>query len=215
MVLPIPGQGVEQYKAGVVECTTIPRTHQLLYSGTIHRETMFPLFSAFAFAQATLATPPRHAIDISVKDATASRAVNIYLRYLEAVPTSHNFTYGDCKSPDFLDAHHTIATVPFTEPTDNETRLVWVVPEDIHPGGCILAWSENKALIGRSKPLALDKLLDTMITKRDRIPMTNDSGIDAEGPWFNGVSLLKNKEIGPVDVEKVKNKCESIPLAFQ
>jgi hypothetical protein len=37
--------------------------------------------------------------------------------------------------------------------------------------------------------------------------MSNESGIDAEGPWFKGVELLQNKELGVVDVKKAKSKC--------
>lgn len=36
--------------------------------------------------------------------------------------------------------------------------------------------------------------------------MTNATGIDAWGPWFDGVELLRNKEIGAVDVAKAKSK---------
>lgn len=36
--------------------------------------------------------------------------------------------------------------------------------------------------------------------------MTNASGIDAEGPWFDGVEVLKEKEIGPVSVKQAKAK---------
>lgn len=36
--------------------------------------------------------------------------------------------------------------------------------------------------------------------------MTNESGIDASGPWFDGVALLENKQPGPINVWKAKNK---------
>lgn len=39
--------------------------------------------------------------------------------------------------------------------------------------------------------------------------MTNASGIDAEGPWFDGVELLKNKEIGAVSVKEAKARSMS------
>lgn len=36
--------------------------------------------------------------------------------------------------------------------------------------------------------------------------MTNASGIDASGPWFDGVALLKDKEPSPVNVKQAKSK---------
>jgi len=38
------------------------------------------------------------------------------------------------------------------------------------------------------------------------IAMNNASGIDAEGPWFDGVSLLKGKKLSTVNVEQAKSK---------
>lgn len=36
--------------------------------------------------------------------------------------------------------------------------------------------------------------------------MGNVSGIDAQGPWFDGVEVLKEKEIGAVNVAEAKAK---------
>jgi hypothetical protein len=44
------------------------------------------------------------------------------------------------------------------------------------------------------------------LSKRASIPMTNVSGIDAQGPWFDGVEVLKEKEIGSVSVAEAKAK---------
>ena len=40
----------------------------------------------------------------------------------------------------------------------------------------------------------------------DSIPMTNVSGIDAQGPWFDGVEMLSQREPRPVDVAAAKSK---------
>ncbi len=36
--------------------------------------------------------------------------------------------------------------------------------------------------------------------------MSNESGIDAQGPWFDGVEVLKEMEIGSVSVKEAKAK---------
>ncbi len=38
--------------------------------------------------------------------------------------------------------------------------------------------------------------------------MSKASGIDAQGPWFDGVELLKEKEIGSVSVGQAKSTSE-------
>lgn len=153
-----------------------------------------------------LAATASQDIGISVKDTTASNIVNIHLKYPDAALKEHVFTYGDCGDLSYVSPDSTIAHVSGAIKPGDDTRLVWVVPDDVSSGGCISAWEQNKALIGRSPPLALDGILRQSLAKRDRILMTNESGIDAEGPWFNGVTLLKNKEIGTVDVKKAKSK---------
>ena len=65
--------------------------------------------------------------------------------------------------------------------------------------------------MGRSQPLAIAKNTRQWKRRRDlspgtSIPMSNASGIDAEGPWFDGVELLKEKEVGAVNVQDAKAK---------
>lgn len=156
----------------------------------------------------SLGDPSNHTIGISIKDATDSEAVNVYLTYPIIALKDHVFTYSDCNVLNFTDTHHIIAHIPGGDFGGDHIRLAWVVPEDVSNHGCISAWEQNSVLIGRSQPLALGETLKTTLLRRDRIMMTNDSGIDAEGPWFNGVDTLKSKEIGAVDVKAAKSKCE-------
>ncbi|KAI4186681.1 MAG: hypothetical protein L6R41_003325 [Letrouitia leprolyta] len=44
------------------------------------------------------------------------------------------------------------------------------------------------------------------MSKRASIPMTNASGIEANGPWFDGVEALKESEISTVDAAQAKAK---------
>lgn len=155
-----------------------------------------------------------HDLEISVKDVTAPNIVNIHVRYPSAITHDLVFAYGKCDSANFDDIVHTIAKVSGGDIQGDDTRLVWVVPDDVSTGGCVSAW-EQKQLIGQSDPLSLDRIIHAGLVKRDMIPMTNDSGIDAEGPWFNGVSLLKNKEIGAVNVKNAKSKCKFLRSSDQ
>lgn len=166
------------------------------------------IFCALSLVPFALTTPLNHKIEISVKDATHSEALNVHLTYTNVTLKDHVFTYGGCDAPSFTTTHDTIAHIPGGDFGGDHTRLVWVVPKDVSNHGCISAWEQDNVLIGRSQPLSLDEILKTTLFKRDRIMMTNDSGIDAEGPWFNGVDTLKNKEIGVVDARAAKNKCE-------
>lgn len=153
-------------------------------------------------------------VKLEVKISLNSRSANVHLS--EATRSTYPFTvtYGACHTSTGLhEAHHTVATV-HEQSTD---RLVWILPEDITTSGCLSAWSARHELVGRSEPLTVNKYsrqwkkkreLDqgTKLNKRASIPMTNASGIDAEGPWFDGVEVLKEKEIGAVNAKQAKSK---------
>ncbi|KAL2830443.1 L-amino-acid oxidase [Aspergillus pseudoustus] len=157
-----------------------------------------------AVVYGAMATPK---IGISIKDLADSNVANVYLDYPAAPLGKHAFTYGGCDSTSEADAYDPLAQVSAGTAPGSHSRLVWVVPEDVPPSGCISAWGTDGMLLGRSAAaFNLDQVHKTALGKRDRIAMNNDSGIDAEGPWFNGVELLRNKEIGLVDVKKAKSK---------
>lgn len=149
-------------------------------------------------------------LEIYVEDATAPNIVNVHVKNANAVNQDLVFTYGKCDPISFDGVQDKIAKVSGGGIAGDDTRLVWVVPGDVSTGGCITAWAQRQ-IVGQSAPLSLDSIIHASLAKRDVIPMTNDSGIDAEGPWFNGVSLLKNREIGAVDVKKAKSKCKCSP----
>ena len=148
-------------------------------------------------------------INLDVKAALDSRLANVHLS--EAHPSFYPFTvtYGSCHTPE---VHHTISTVH----TPASDRLLWAIPEDVFLDGCLSAWSVKRELVGRSQPLMVNKHSSQWLKKRERdrlskrsaIPMTNASGIDVQGPWFDGVELLKDKEISAVNVEQAKSKSE-------
>ena len=150
-------------------------------------------------------------LKLEVKSALDSDLANVHLSEVSPSVYPYTVTYGSCNS---LEPHHTISTVndPGTD------RLLWTLPKDILPNGCLFAHSPQQRLIGRSEPLTINKRSPQWVRKRERdtlfkrsgIPMTNASGIDAQGPWFNGVELLKEKEISAVNVKEAKAQSESI-----
>ncbi len=162
----------------------------------------------------TVATSDDLPLKLSVKIPLDSQSANIHISSVDSSAYPFTVSYGGChSSASQHKAHHTISTV--IEQTSD--RLVWILPEDIPRSGCLSAWSSRHGLIGRSEPLEINKYsrpwmkkrqLDqgTRLSKRASIPMTNASGIDAQGPWFDGVEVLKEKEIGPVSVKEMKAK---------
>jgi len=161
-----------------------------------------------------IATSSDLPLKLEVKIALNSRSANVHLSEADHSAYPFTVTYGAChSSAGQREAHHTISTV-HEQGTD---RLVWILPEDITTNGCLSAWSARHELAGRSEPLKVNKYsrqwmkkreLDQgkRLSKRASIPMTNASGIDAEGPWFDGVELLKEKEVGSVNVQQAKAK---------
>ena len=153
-------------------------------------------------------------LHLSVKFPLDSQAANVHVSGSDYSADPFIVTYGGCHALTRpYEAHHIISKIT----KQSHDRLVWVLPEDIPENGCLSAWSAQHQLIGRSEPLEVNKYSRPWIKKRElnqgrrlskraSIPMTNASGIDAQGPWFDGVELLKEKEIGSVDVAAAKAK---------
>lgn len=151
---------------------------------------------------------------LSVNLPLDSPSANIYISSLDNLHYPITVSYGECDpSTSQHEAHHTISTVT----SEAYDRLVWILPSDIPTRGCVSAWSTQHELLGRSERLEVNKYsrswlkkqeLDQgkRLSKRVSIPMGNVSGIDAQGPWFDGVEVLKEKEIGAVSVQEAKAK---------
>lgn len=158
-------------------------------------------------------------VKLEVNIALNSRSANVHVHVSEAQHSVYPFTiiYGECHYLNSqYDAHHMVSKVQ----GQGTHRLVWVLPEDIDTSGCLSAWSLRDELVGMSEPLTINKFsrqwirkrqLDrrTRLSKRASIPMSNASGIDAEGPWFDGVEVLKGKEVSEVNVIEAKAKSTS------
>lgn len=162
-----------------------------------------------------------HPVRLETRTELNSRAANIHVSYDKIVDSLIDFTYGSCLDRRQTDSHHVIGR---HAPSGATHRLVWVIPEETFTGGCLSAWdSDTGSLLGRSEPQQLRSQRSrkrsveaihkrSWVKKRDTegdpyaIPMTNASGIDAWGPWFDGVELLQSKNLSAVDVSAAKSK---------
>jgi len=141
---------------------------------------------------------------LETRSSLTSRLANIHLSYDVVVEGPVSFTYGSCTAAAEHEAHHVIGTGDASS-----ERMVWILPESTWSGGCISAWDGVGRLVGRSEPQYLDiRSRKRSVEKRGpySVPMSNASGIDAWGAWFDGVELLKSKNISSVDAKVAKSK---------
>lgn len=174
--------------------------------------------AALGLAQtASSASVPSYPVRLETRAELNSRAANIHVSIDEAVEGVISVSYGSCHEHRGSDSHHLISRHVHLSSTD---RLVWLIPEDAFSGGCISAWAEDGSLLGRSEAQQIasrrsrkrgveDTHKRAALRKRDSpyaVAMTNASGIDAWGPWFDGVELLQSKNLSAVDVSAAKSK---------
>lgn len=159
---------------------------------------------AFLLGQA-IASPSRLPVRLETKSSLDSGLANIHVYFDHVVEEALSFTYGSCSASHPRDSHHRVGR----SLGPSVSRLVWIIPEDTETGGCLSAWTDSEVLVGRSEPKRLSLSRKRSLKKRDSansIQMTNASGIDAFGPWFDGVELLKSKNLSAVDVAAAKSK---------
>lgn len=140
-------------------------------------------------------------VKLETRSELTSRLANIHVSFDIHLDDTVTYTYGSCDSARHHDAHHVIG-----QSTDSEDlRLVWIHPEDITSHGCISAWDSLGSLVGRSEPQRVQR---RNLKKRGpySVQMTNETGIDTWGPWFDGVELLQSKNLSSVDVDAAKSK---------
>lgn len=168
---------------------------------------------------ASSASVSPHPVRLETRTKLNSRAANIRVFFDKLVEGVIDVSYGSCMDRRQADSHH--AVVGRHLPSTAAQRLVWVIPDDAFSGGCLSAWSEDGSLLGRSEPQHLASQRSrkrgveeiqkrSALKKRDSgddsIPMNNATGIDAWGPWFDGVELLQSKNLSAVDVSAAKSK---------
>lgn len=152
---------------------------------------------------AALSSPAALPVKLQTRSSLNSRLSNVHLEYLLPVEGHISFTYGSCHSTQERDAHHVIGR----SIDSTHDRLVWIIPEDVFTRGCISAWASDGRLVGRSEEQHVAP--KNVLRRRgdsNSIAMTNATGIDAWGAWFDGVAVLKASNLSSLDVTKAKNK---------
>ncbi|KAI1390008.1 flavin-containing amine oxidoreductase [Hypoxylon trugodes] len=162
---------------------------------------MYWLFLAALASQAASISPRGLPVKLETRSGLTSRLANVHISFDNPIDGIVTYTFGRCDSTRLSDAHHTVGQGKEAK----ESRLVWILPDDVRFDGCISAWDQRGSLIGRSEPQRLSR---RKLKRRgsNSIPMTNATGIDTWGPWFDGVELLKNKEINAFDAAEAKSK---------
>ncbi|OTB07012.1 hypothetical protein M426DRAFT_257408, partial [Hypoxylon sp. CI-4A] len=162
---------------------------------------MFWLTLAGLASQVASVSASKLPVKLETRSDLSSRLANIHISFTAPVDGALTYTYGRCDNTRSYQAHHTVGQGSSTK----DGRLVWIIPDDVTFDGCISAWDQRDLLVGRSEPQRLSR---RKLKRRssNSIEMSNATGIDTWGPWFDGVELLKNKEIGAVDVAEAKSK---------
>jgi monoamine oxidase len=146
-------------------------------------------------------------VHLHLKRTVDSGLANIHVSFDKPISSEVTYTYGPCEAQTPGQAHHLVGR---SKSCDHD-RLLWKVPEYAPTGLCLSAWG-GQTLVGRSAPVSISANAKTSrrrLKKRQEdfsIAMDNSSGIDAEGPWFDGVALLKDAEISAVNVREAKSK---------
>ncbi|EXJ64231.1 hypothetical protein A1O7_00567 [Cladophialophora yegresii CBS 114405] len=146
-------------------------------------------------------------VHLHLKRTVDSGLANVHVSFDKPISFEVTYTYGPCDAQTPGQAHHLVAR---SKSRDHD-RLLWKVPEYAPTGHCLSAW-DGQSLVGRSAPVSISASAKTTrrrLKKRQQdfsIAMDNSSGIDAEGPWFDGVALLQNSEISAVNVRVAKSK---------
>lgn len=122
------------------------------------------LLAVSLWATASLAAVgrPRLPIELETRTDLDSRLANVHITRRQPVGGTVTYTFGSCDSQSHLEAHHTIAKSDDPE----DSRLVWVIPEEVADEGCITAWEDSGKLVGRSSPQQLHKVQKRTIMKR-------------------------------------------------
>jgi len=136
---------------------------------------------------------------------------NIHISY--NIPLSGEFSlhYGNCDaSPSSTKEihHHQIGRTAVgdhplarrnAEWKDNRPeKFVWLVPDNAADGGCLFGYSGTD-LVGISKRI-------NVVKRRTRRGIVLGDIADSQGPWFDGVTYLKDKEPDSVFVAQAKSK---------
>jgi hypothetical protein len=133
---------------------------------------------------------------------------NIRISFEEPIDGALSLHYGSCNMSSSDQEHHRIGTTHVGNhrlarrhehwERNRPTRFVWLPPQNSPDGGCLHAYSHGQ-VIGTSAPV-------TMVRKKVRRNISFADVADPQGPWFDGVEYLKNKEPDSIFVSQTKAK---------
>jgi hypothetical protein len=160
------------------------------------------------YASSCTATSNQHIIFNEPITAEAGGMQNVHLRYDKPIDGKLSIYYGKCSVKTEEHSHHCLGSThigrhPLAKrhlqwQNNRPTKFVWLPPSDVPDGGCLHAFSDGK-LVGTSDPVTV------MRRKRRRQESFADVA-DPQGPWFDGVQYLKQKEPDEVFVAQAKSK---------
>jgi monoamine oxidase len=137
---------------------------------------------------------------------------NVHIEYAAPLDGELSLHYGSCNVQSSSDCHHTLgrtyvgnhelAKRHSTHDSQRPTKFVWLPPHDAPSTGCLHAFS-GETLVGRSSPIS-------MARRKQRRSTAAADIMDAEGPWFDGVAYLQEKEPGEAFVSSAKSKSVGI-----
>ncbi|KAF2765577.1 hypothetical protein EJ03DRAFT_319114 [Teratosphaeria nubilosa] len=169
------------------------------------------LFLAALCATVASATAIQRSTTISFQDdlvVEAGGMHNVHITYNAPLDGELSLYYGSCEARSTDECHlslgkthvgsHPLAKRHLAHPEQRPMRFVWLPPHNVATGGCLHAFSEG-ALVGRSAPV-------TVVSRKNKRWEAAADIMDAEGPWFDGVEYLQEKEPDSVFVASVKSK---------
>lgn len=146
---------------------------------------------------------PRFPVALETKTALSNGLLaNVHVDYSNTISTPVSITFGSCTSTNIADAHQLVGTSSHAGPH----RLIWKISQDAVSNGCLSAWDLSGRLVGRSGPQQLLAQKPHIKRGPGSIAMNTSQGINALGPWFEGVKLLKSKQPDVVHVQAAKSK---------
>lgn len=136
---------------------------------------------------------------------------NIHIAYNNALDGDLSLHYGACNAGQ---SHHRVGTTGIGKRAISKRsvewadarpeRFVWVVPSSAPDMGCLHAYLNEDELVGVSRPISV------MAKRSKRQSIEISDWADAEGPWFDGVQYITDKEPGEVFVAKAKGSTVGI-----
>ncbi|KAK6439750.1 hypothetical protein LTR95_004037 [Oleoguttula sp. CCFEE 5521] len=168
-----------------------------------------------ASASIVRATAIRPLETITFQDGIVAEAggmQNVHITYNAPLNGELAVHYGPCQAVSASDCHHALGRTHVGDhllarrhaahPAQRPGKFVWLPPVDIITDGCLHAFSGD-VLVGRSTPV-------TVKHRKQRRWTAAADIMDAEGPWFDGVAHLQEKEPDAVFVAAAKSKSISI-----